>query len=150
MMHGLSAGQGKQVYQWSKAIEVGHAEIDAEHRRWFDYLNELRDAAEGADGDAVIRKTVDELKAYIVMHFAHEEQIMDGFAYDERDRHKRAHRAFTRKCDEIEREKSSSREICQAISIFIYDWLVSHISSVDRVMGIVPRRVEIRSAGVAV
>ena len=121
-------------FEWSKAIEVGHSDIDAEHRQWFYFLRELREASDRDFLSTSARKIIDKLKYYIFMHFKNEEKIMDQFSYSNRDKHKLAHAAFIRKIDEVDGAKNLDADICKDISIFIYQWLVSHIARVDREM----------------
>ena len=123
-----------QVFEWSKAIETGHSEIDEQHQKLFEFLRDIKAATGKPDGGNAIRKTIEGLKEYVIMHFQHEERIMDSFHYDQRDIHKRAHIAFIKKVGEFDHIKSSNSDICTKLAEFIYEWLISHIAKIDQVM----------------
>ena len=123
-----------QVFEWSKAIETGHPEIDEQHQKLFEFLRNIKNATGKTDGGVTTRRIIDGLKAYVLMHFQHEEKIMDSFNYDQKDVHKKAHRNFIRKVDEFDKSKSTDAEISNKIAEFIYEWLISHIAKIDQVM----------------
>ncbi len=117
---------------WSMAIETGQKEVDDEHRIILEILGELRTASNnGADA---IQTIFARLRDYLKVHFAHEEQLMDRFEYDERDRHKRLHAKFAEKVNRIDLDRVGGSVGRQRLYILIYEWLMSHIADVDRVM----------------
>ncbi|WP_235063027.1 hemerythrin family protein [Paramagnetospirillum caucaseum] len=119
---------------WSAAIATGREDIDEQHQKIIDFLKIL-----GATSSAEYeRKAVDDvlngLSNYVKMHFMHEETLMDSFDYDERDKHKRIHSGFVEKLDRINRDDFHNGGGSEKLFYIIYNWLVTHIVSIDRVM----------------
>ena len=48
--------------KWSDELMLGIAELDRDHERLLDLLNELRDAVEIGDGRQVLSKVLEELR----------------------------------------------------------------------------------------
>nr|CAX84207.1 Hemerythrin-like protein [uncultured bacterium] len=126
--------EGLIKFEWSKAIETGRQDIDQEHRKIIDYLNDLRQAVSDRDTDNIVSGVLLGLKDYVDIHFSHEEEIMNSFDYDERDMHLAAHAGFAKRINAINDEHLESAETAQALMLFAYDWLVKHITGVDRIM----------------
>lgn len=122
------------TFEWSKAIETGHKAIDQEHRKIIDYLNDLRQAVYRPTSDNMLVGTLLGLKEYIDLHFSNEEEIMNDFDYDERDQHLAEHAQFYRRVTAIKDEHLNNRETAKALILYVYDWLVQHISTIDRRM----------------
>ena len=131
------AGTGRLTLEWSKAIEIGHGDIDGQHQQLFDLLRDLRLAAGGGRETSAVQAGLDGLKQYAVNHFAFEDGIMDSFKYDECTVHRAAHSAFMKNIASIEqslqRRKGAAESYGKVVD-FIYDWLISHINNIDRTM----------------
>jgi hypothetical protein len=59
---------------------------------------------------------------------------MDSFDYDEKDKHKRIHAGFVEKLDGINRDELHNGGGSEKLFFLIYNWLVTHIVSIDRIM----------------
>ena len=127
----------QSVFEWSKAIEIGHGDIDGQHQKLFDLLRDLREAAGGSHQDDAIRAGVTGLTEYAASHFAFEDAIMDSFDYDERKSHRAAHAAFIKNVGSIEQSLDRNKPGAQTygkLVDFVYKWLISHINNIDRMM----------------
>lgn len=125
------------AFEWSKAIEVGHADIDQQHQKLFELLRELRQTAGTAIGRPKIKEATEGLKSYALSHFAHEEGVMDSFDYDERKAHKAAHAAFIKNVEKLDQSLDRNTPTADSygkVVDFIYNWLISHINNIDRTM----------------
>ncbi|WP_173981916.1 hemerythrin family protein, partial [Magnetospirillum sp. SS-4] len=97
-------------------------------------LKDLGRPSEKNDDNKIIDSVVSELNAYVKMHFSHEEQLMDTFDYDERDKHKQIHAGFIKKLNSFNIDDLRSAGRRERLFFIVYNWLVSHIVSIDRVM----------------
>ncbi len=122
------------TFEWSKAIETGREDIDQEHRKIIDYLNDLRRAVNDKNSGNMVSGIFLGLKEYIDIHFSHEEEIMISFDYDERQMHLSQHAGFARRINAIKNDHFDSADTAQALLLFAYDWLIKHITGVDRIM----------------
>jgi hemerythrin len=112
-------------------FEIGIAEIDAQHRRLFDLLNQLRSwSGKGYEYAATI-DTLNELADYTHTHFAVEESLMRMLRYPDINVHIAEHERLKKMLEEYRHSilKEGSRI---ELSDFIKAWLIDHISKVDR------------------
>ena len=124
--------------EWSKEFSVGVAEIDDDHRRLLELLNELHDAVERGDGQDVLGKVLDGLTLYVSYHFAHEEALFLRTNYPGSERHRRQHRALTITVREIhdDFQSGASDVLPQQVLEFLKNWLYEHILGSDRAFGV--------------
>ena len=54
-------------FEWSKAVETGHDQIDSEHKKLFELLSTLNKIVNGSVNDS-ITSVIGELKLYTVNH----------------------------------------------------------------------------------
>ena len=83
--------------EWSDVRSVNVDEIDRQHQRPDQMINELNDAMKQGRGKDRLGKTVDGLIGYAGTHFATEERYFDQFGYLPASAHKGEHRAFVEK-----------------------------------------------------
>jgi hemerythrin-like metal-binding protein len=119
---------------WSAAIATGRDDIDDQHRKIIDFLKILGTTSSAEYESKAVDDVFDGLLDYVKMHFNHEESLMDSFDYDERDKHKRIHASFVEKLVGINRDDLHSNGGSEKLFFLIYNWLVTHIVSIDRIM----------------
>ena len=120
---------------WSKSIETGNEDIDSEHYCIINILNDLNNIDLSVSDEAeAVERALSALKEYIKTHFSNEERLMDSFDYDDRQRHKSLHAAFAAKIEKISTNNIAAANTRRKLLVSIYDWLISHITGVDRVM----------------
>lgn len=126
-----------QTVNWSDAYSVGDDEIDRQHKRLLDIINELAAAvlAGASAPPGAARKIFDRLAEYVTTHFAYEEQrIADaGYPIDKVEAHRREHREILRRLQRFEAHlDTNGLETMRELLPFLYgDWLVNHICVVD-------------------
>ncbi len=122
--------------QWTQALAVGHAEIDAQHRELFRRLGSLLDAMIRGDPTEIAR-LFDFLGAYVVEHFGAEEALMRNSAFPGFAVHKAAHDRFVRDYREL-RGLFDARGASSAVTIrtktWIVEWLKAHIGGTDQLL----------------
>lgn len=131
---------GGNMYQFTDDCLIGVDQIDNEHRRLFELVNEvanllMRNDINRSDVNAILM----ELDEYAVLHFKHEEEYMKEINDPELPRQKEMHQAFVTKLKEIERldvETEDERETLKNIVEFAARWLFSHIISSDTMIGV--------------
>lgn len=128
------------MYQFTEDCLIGVEQIDNEHRRLFELVNETADflMKDNISRENVI-KLFDELNSYAVQHFAHEEEYMAEINDPELPKQKEEHQAFVKKIKEIELGDITSnddKETVKNILQFVARWLFSHIISSDTMIGV--------------
>lgn len=118
---------------WDPALELGHEEIDAQHREMFRRYGALVQAMEaGAVTD--VATLFDFLAEYATDHFAAEERVMAEVRYPGANVHAAAHARFVRELGELRQlfdANGPTTGVAVKTRTWIQDWLRAHIMGVD-------------------
>jgi hemerythrin len=118
---------------WTAAqfgTHVGFA--DDEHKILFDKLNKLYDLATSGAARTAIGAQLDDLIAYVVDHFAHEEQEMQAKHFGGYSRHKEEHEALVGICADLQKKfHAGDAEIDDGVGQLVKGWLENHIPNFD-------------------
>jgi hemerythrin-like metal-binding protein len=137
-----------ETFEWSSLFETGLTEVDAQHQRLVELVNQLGQSADSANPEH-IDQALQTLAAYTVYHFQCEEAIMaaDHVAAAHSDRHRETHRRFIKQVgDWLERRKSEESISLHQLLDFLANWLIFHILGDDQSLG---RQVKAIRRGVA-
>jgi len=66
---------------WNDSLTISFEEIDTQHRRWIELINELHEAMRLGKGRQVMARVLAEMLEYTRTHFAAEERIMEDRSY---------------------------------------------------------------------
>ena len=128
------------MYQFTEDCLIGVDQIDNEHRRLFELVNEvanllIKNDINRSDVNAVLM----ELDEYAVMHFKHEEEYMQQINDPELSKQKEQHQKFVLKVREIiqgDLETKNDKETLTNVVEYVARWLFSHILSSDTMIGV--------------
>lgn len=121
---------------WNDRLSVNIKEIDDQHKKLVEMINNLHDAMKGGKGDAVVFGIVDQMKKYAASHFALEEKHMKAHNYPDFVKHKAEHDKFVAKVLQVEKDcKSGKCAMSMDILNFLSTWLVDHIKGTDKKYG---------------
>ncbi len=110
---------------------VGFA--DDEHKVLFDKLNKLYDLATGGAERSAIGAQLDDLIAYVVGHFAHEEKEMEAAGFGGLEAHKAEHEALVGTCADLQKKfHAGEADVTDEVGQMVKSWLESHIPTFDR------------------
>lgn len=127
------------VYRFTKDCMIGIREIDEEHERLFQLLNETMELLQTAGASRVALKSLlKELKDYAGTHFAHEEAYMEKIGDRELSGQKREHTEFAEKIDGYdisELSEEECKEKTEELLAFMARWLYRHILGSDTMIG---------------
>lgn len=124
--------------QWTQNLSVGVQEIDSQHQELFRRVNRLLDAMRAGKGKDEISPLLEFLEDYVVTHFRAEEALMEKHGYHKRAAHKVYHSGFVRDFGNIKAKIEAGGVTAVAtieLQRWISEWLVNHISKVDRELG---------------
>lgn len=121
-----------RVYiSWKPDYEIGIPEIDRQHMRLVELINNLYEAMENgttAETEKVLRGLVD----YTVTHFAAEEKLQERHAYPGQEAHKKLHAALVVEVlGYLERFQAGEPGVEASLMWFMKDWLLDHIKTQD-------------------
>ena len=120
-------------FKWTRDIEIGHPEIDKQHKRLF-VLGEA--VVESMVKSGEHKLAAEQLQAFIVFaqeHFKYEEGLMRLAGYPEAERHVTDHASLLieliRHCEEVHWGKNTKPA---GLNSFLWNWLILHIDITDR------------------
>ncbi|MDO9106700.1 MAG: bacteriohemerythrin [Methylovulum sp.] len=118
---------------WTAAqygTNVGFA--DEEHQTLFDKLNKLYDLATGGAERSAVGAQLDDLIAYVVEHFAHEEREMQAKGFAGYPAHKAEHDALVGICAGLQTKfHAGEAEVNEDVGQLVKGWLDNHIPKFD-------------------
>lgn len=127
--------QAMTLMDWNDSFSVGIREIDTQHKRLIDLINQLYRGIMLEQGDEVIGGTLDELVNYTVNHFGYEEKLFDKHGYPDKEEHLAKHKILiqqvTEHCQKFQ-ETGGDMQVGNALLTFLKDWLTKHIRGVDK------------------
>lgn len=131
------------LFLWKKSYEIGVAEIDMQHRQLVGFINELSEAMMVKQGHRTVPHVIEELGAYILLHFTTEEALMEKSFYPGRADHHNKHLELTGKFlafkdRYFQDQKLNPKELLD----FMCNWLKDHIMMCDKEFGVYLRRAE--------
>jgi hemerythrin-like metal-binding protein len=117
-----------EYVSWKDDFAIGVGRIDAEHRHFFDLLNELFTSMIRGQGEDRTEEVLRRLAAYADLHFTGEEKDLERVECPGLPAHRAQHDMFRRNLQTIRQSSVRSR----AMLDFMRDWLVLHILETDR------------------
>ena len=123
------------MYEFTEDCMIHIEQIDNEHRKLFQMLNEaFTMVQETEDVSAITISLLSNLKNYAMTHFAHEEAYMESIHYDGLEAQKRVHEAFVDKLNSLDLNDMENRqdEYLDELLNFLLDWLKNHIMKMDK------------------
>ena len=120
------------MLNWAPSYDLGHAEIDAEHRFLLSLIVDLEEAeVKGAPKEELIAK-IYEISKYAEFHFANEENIMTMVKFPDQSHHAHLHNKLmtevTEKLIQFKQGKIEANEMFE----FLLNWFALHTSHEDK------------------
>lgn len=124
------------LFPWNEKYSVGVREMDSQHKVLVDILNELFEAMQANKSKEILGTIISKLVNYTKTHFTNEERIMERYGYPDLAAQKKEHLAFINKITEYKNDFESGK-VAMSVSItsFLKDWLINHISGIDKKYG---------------
>lgn len=122
------------AFTWTKELETGNAQIDAEHKELIQAINNLLQACASGKGRSELSHTVDFLNHYTKTHFNHEQALQKQYQYPDYVNHKKYHDWFIQVVEDISsrlKAEGPSIQLVGEINSQLGNWLVNHIKSED-------------------
>ncbi|MDE7285566.1 MAG: hemerythrin domain-containing protein, partial [Lachnospiraceae bacterium] len=128
------------MYLFTEDCLIGVSEIDSEHERLFEIINEIQVLLEEdvkSDQYDRIGKLLEHLKLYAKEHFQHEEAYMERIHHPELELQRHQHSAFCDKINEADILLSGSDQtrFLEDLLKYLITWLYRHIIGCDLMIG---------------
>lgn len=123
----------KKLIVWGPLYEIGHKEIDDQHKKLVDLINEFYDAFLNAEANIKVIEIVQRVIDYTVYHFIAEEDLFMNIEYPNTERHLETHKTFVNKLKIFKKQlDEGSIVISYELMTFLRDWLSDHIMGEDK------------------
>ena len=121
------------LINWSDSLSVNVKEIDLQHRKLIDMINELNEAMRIGKGKDSLGQILKGLISYTATHFRQEERYFDKYGYPDTVNHKKEHVAFVKKVTEFKDGfEKNNLAVTMEVMNFLSDWLKNHIKGTDK------------------
>ncbi|WP_421143987.1 bacteriohemerythrin [Aeromonas dhakensis] len=128
-----SASQDQDLLHWNEAFMVQVPSMDNQHLGLFEAMNRLYQVVIDKSPAQLRKQRLDELLKLATRHFADEEQVMEQAGYPELRRHKQEHARLLTELDTLmQRNGPDDEEFNMELLVFLKNWLLNHISKVDK------------------
>lgn len=118
---------------WDNSFSVNVLEIDGQHLKLVEMLNEIHDSIKQGKGSEVVGKIVDDMIDYTKIHFTTEEKYFAEYKYPASLEHIREHNDFVRRVSEFKKEADQGKHgLSIEVMLFLKDWLLNHIKVSDK------------------
>lgn len=115
--------------QWDPSLAVGNPVIDEQHKILFDLANDLNNAVNLGSNKRVIDTLFSVIMDYSFKHFSAEEKDLEKST--EFEKHCYEHYQLLKQLHEYSVEYRNSRRVSEPPSVFLENWLASHIKKTD-------------------
>ena len=121
------------LMSWNNKYSVGVDELDNQHKKLMEILNELHAATMIGKAKEAAVKILPRLVVVAKEHFAAEERLMESIHFPGLDAHRAKHRDLTAKVAEFaaRHEKGDPTVYMEAL-YFVRDWLHKHMQGEDQ------------------
>ncbi|MBF0435113.1 MAG: bacteriohemerythrin [Magnetococcales bacterium] len=132
-----AASGGDTLFSWSNQLSVNIREMDQQHRRLVDLVNEVYRAVRSGEIQRCMDTVLPELVSYTVKHFKEEEELFAGNGYPETAKHKEMHVKLVNRVGEFLKrlQQGGDRAVALELLGFLKSWLVEHIMGTDAKYG---------------
>ncbi|MDQ7056145.1 MAG: bacteriohemerythrin [Persephonella sp.] len=121
------------LIEWSKELELGIPEIDRQHRKLVDMLNQFYTELEKGAKEEAVEHFLENLEKYLKYHLSYEEKYMEEIGFPETENHRKIHNMFKKLyAEEKERYLKGDQKALRELVAFTFSWLFSHIMKTDR------------------
>jgi hemerythrin len=121
-----------QTIEFQDVDALGIEIIDAQHRRYFELLNDLLAARAAGRGNEAVLDAVTAMVDYVDKHFATEERYMREFGYTDFAAHRELHAGFVRKVIALNRAlRRGDDHLDDDLVAYLGEWFQTHIRQED-------------------
>lgn len=120
-------------FQWDASLDVGVEAMNQEHKILVGLMNSLYQKNQAGASKEELTAAAGELHAYVLKHFADEEEYMASIGFPALEAHKKLHANLL---DELQKflqafQAGSETSISAEFETFLNFWLATHIRGID-------------------
>ena len=121
------------LLNWQSNYTVNVCEIDKQHQKLIEMINNLHDGMKAGKGKEVLGDILANLVKYTEFHFKYEEKLFKQYVYPETLAHKRQHSDLVNQVQNYKKSFESGESVLSMeIMSFLKVWLMDHIVGSDK------------------
>ncbi len=120
-------------FVWDDKYAVGIKEIDEQHKKLVELINDLNEAIYTGQGCQKLETVFKEVIDYTITHFSFEEDLLRSNDYPDIMAHEKKHKELTKEAMDLQEQfEGGNFLITMQVMNFLKDWLVTHILEIDK------------------
>lgn len=124
------------MVSWDDNFSVGVKELNDQHKKLIDLLNNLHDAMRVGKGKEILSTILKNLIDYTQVHFSAEEKYLVKYGYPDYAKHKTEHVQLVNKVLTFQKDfEKGNIMLSMEVVNFLKDWLSNHILIADKKYG---------------
>ena len=121
------------LLNWQSNFTVNVCEIDKQHQKLVEMINNLHDGMKAGKGKEVLGDILANLVKYTEFHFKYEEKLFEQYVYPEALAHKKQHSDLVNQVQNYKKSfESGETVLSMEIMSFLKVWLMDHIVGSDK------------------
>ena len=121
------------LIKWDKTLSVNVQEIDSQHQRLIELINQLHSLMMAGQGKDAVGLVLEDLVDYTKTHFSFEEKLFAKFNYEHTKEHILEHKKLAEKVIAFQNDfKAGKATVTLDVMNFLKDWLTNHIKGTDK------------------
>ena len=121
------------LIKWDNTLSVNVKEIDTQHQRLIELINQLHSLMMSGQGKEAIGLVLEDLIDYTKTHFSYEEKLFEKFGYAHTKEHTLEHKKLAEKVISFQNDfKAGKTSVTIDVMNFLKDWLTNHIKGTDK------------------
>lgn len=116
---------------WTEQLNISIAEIDQQHHRLVEYIDQLEEACSGGRSRNKVGELIDEMVDHTIYHFTFEESMLEKSGYPFTQAHKRLHAHLVSRVSDLQARFNQGEDLSRDIHGLLVDWLLDHLKYDD-------------------
>ena len=118
-----------------ESFRIGVDPLDRGLESLLHCLGDFVTVVEGGLEEIAVGNAIDMLDGYARRQFSIEERMMAGIGYHDLEAHRSHHRYFISRLEHLKLEWKRTRRVPEENLSFFVNWVVAHITAIDRTFG---------------
>ncbi len=123
----------RKLINWTEKYSVFYEEIDEQHKKLIDMINELYDSFTNGKANEILEEIILRMIKYTDYHFKTEEKYFAEYSFSDEKEHIKEHEKFVSEVSKFYEDfKKKDLNLSYDLMNFLRTWLLKHILGSDK------------------
>ncbi len=123
----------KKLINWTERYSIFYDEIDEQHKKLIDMINELYDSFSRGKANEILEEIILRMIKYTDYHFKVEEKYFSKYSFSDEKAHIKEHEKFVSEVNKFYNDlKNKNINLSYEVMNFLRNWLLKHILVSDK------------------